>query len=444
MYRPDETDKPITFEEKKHGDPVMVPRSPGQSVYKDLINRARSGGGGQKEEEVPTEKPRRKEAIEHTKKKLEPKQGESADPVGKRASQLAPEKQQQLTDWLGEKAKEGTLSEDAIMEFIDQIDSDDPVGARYEQLDPQQKKRFDNWLKKKAKEGTLAEDTIMEYLNKRNPSRSKLPEGQYWKGIGDGSKPKMKKNYVGDASVESAMASAMNWAVSKIMMDRADPKPGDQGYLDEDDLLALNSALPPLPGDSAEGRPCGEGEDPEQGHCKGPGGPMQTGPAGPMSDDPKTLRKMGGPPGGGGGGKPPTPPKGVGLDMPEDPKRASRTATHIQVMKNSDPQDPGRTSWAVNKMFGGAAIKPTPKGPAGASRPMAENLARQQYDDARHTMEQSGWQETSNMGDRTTWSKGGANITMQTGPTGNTGQYTNQFLVHTPKAAPKKRGLFGR
>jgi hypothetical protein len=246
-----------------------------------------------------------------------------------------------------------------------------------------------------------------------------------------------------------SLASEMNWsAESKIMMDRADPKPGDPGYIDENDLLALNSALPPLPGDSAEGRPCGEGEDPEQGHCKGPGGPMQTGPAGPMSDDPKLLRKMGGPGGGGGGGggggKPPAPPKGVGLDMQEDPKRKARTATHIQVMKNSDPKDPKRTSWALNKMFGGGALKTTPKGTAGTSQPMAENLARTQYDDARHTMEQSGWQETSNMGNRTSWSKGGSSITMQTGPTGNTGQYTNQFVVQTPKAAPKKRGLFGR
>jgi hypothetical protein len=76
---------------------------------------------------------------------------------------------------------------------------------------------------------------------------------------------------------------------------------------------------------------------------------------------------------------------------------------------------------------------------------MAEHLARQQYDDARHTMEQSGWQETSNMGNRTTWSKGGANIAMQVGPvkTG-TGQFTNQFMAFTPKSAPKKRGMFGR
>ncbi len=312
MSRPRITDKPITFDEPKHGTPVHVPKAPGMSVFRDLVNNTRMGRD---------KTPRRKEAIEHTKKK-----------------------------------DEGEPSQEA-----------------------------------------------------------------------------------------AAVASDMNWSSeSKIMMDRADPKPGDPGCPSEEDLLALNSALPPLPGDSAEGRPCGEGEDPEQGHCKGPGGPMQTGPAGPMSDDPKTLRKMGGPGGGGGGGKPPAPPKGVGLDMQEDPQRKARTATHIQVMKNSDPKDPKRTSWALNKMFGGGAVKQTPKGMGGSSQPMAEHIARQQYDDARHTMEQSGWQETSNMGNRTTWSKGGGNIIMQTGPSGNSGQYTNQFLVHTPKAAPKKRGLFGR
>jgi hypothetical protein len=305
MFRPGIGDKPITFEAPEHGTPVHVPKAPGMSVFRDLIDKARSG------RDKP---PRRKEAIEHTKK------------------------------------KEGEPSQEA-----------------------------------------------------------------------------------------AALASDMNWSGSKIMMDRADPKPGHPGCPSESDLLALDSALPPLPGDSAEGRPCGEGEDPERGHCKDLGAP--SGPAGPMSDDPKVLRKMAPP---GGGGKPPAPPKGVGLDIQEDPQRKSRTATHIQVMKNSDPKDPKRTSWALNKMFGGAAIKQTPKGMGGASQPMAEHIARQQYDDARHTMEQSGWQETSNMGNRTTWSKGGANVTMQTGPSGDRGQYTNQFLVHTPKAAPKKRGLFGR
>jgi hypothetical protein len=172
---------------------------------------------------------------------------------------------------------------------------------------------------------------------------------------------------------------------------------------------------------------------------------MQTGPAGPMSDDPKALRKMGPPGGGGGGGgRPPAPPKGVGLEMQDDPQRKARTATHVQVMKNSDPQDPNRTSWALNHMFGGGGTKTTPKGMGGSSSPMSEDLARRQYDDARHTMEQSGWQETSNVGNRTTWNKGGANIAMQTGPSGTQGQFTNQFMAFTPKAAPKKRGLFGR
>ena len=304
MFRPGITDKPITFDAPEHGTPVHVPKAPGESVFRDLIDKARLGRD---------KTPRRKEAIEHTKK------------------------------------KEGEPSQEA-----------------------------------------------------------------------------------------AALASDMNWSESKIMMDRADPKPGHPGCPSEGDLLALDSALPPLPGDSAEGRPCGEGEDPERGHCKDLGAPR---PAGPMSDDPKVLRKMAPP---GGGGKPPAPPKGVGLDMPEDPKRKSRTATQIQLLKNSDPKDSKRTSWSVSKMFGGGAVKQTPKGLGGGSQPMAEHIARQQYDDARHSMEQSGWQETSNMGNRTTWSKGGANITMQTGPSGDRGQYTNQFLVHTSKAAPKKRGMFGR
>lgn len=359
MFRPGLMDKPITFEAPEHGTPVKVPKAPGESVFRDLIDRARSDRG-QKQEET---EPDRKGAVEHTKKKNEKEQ------------------------------------------------SDNPVEDRLAKLGPDKKKQFVQWLNDKAKTGTVLEDDVLDFMDKNSMS-----------------------------SAESALASALNWSLSKIMMDRADPKPGDPGCPSEDDLLALDAALPPLPGDSAEGRPCGEGEDPERGHCKGPGGPgMQTG---PMSDDPKTLRKMGGPPG--GGGKPPAPPKGVGLEIQDDPQRKARTATHIQVMKNSDPKDPKRTSWALNKMFGGGAVKNTPKGMGGSSKPMAEKLARQQYDDARHTMEQSGWQETSNMGNRTTWGKGGANITMQTGPSGNTGQYTNQFLVHTPKAAPKKRGLFGR
>jgi hypothetical protein len=428
-------------------------------VYKDLINRARSGGGGQKEDE-PTEKPRRKEAIEHTKKKgggggttkKKSTTKKKKSPAKKKKTKKDPHAPRKRTK--KEDVPPESLEEDTKKWEQDSFTGKEkkPRKKKGEMPYEYQDKQIDTWDPEESPEEAKPKmqherrkQTRKEYKRKEDAKKKKEREKAK-----KGKKGKKKlaaslADFLHWGKPAPSLASEMNWsAESKIMMDRADPKPGDPGFLEEDDLLALNSALPPLPGDSAEGRPCGEGEDPEQGHCKGPGGPMQTGPAGPMSDDPKTLRKMGGPPGGGGGGKPPTPPKGVGLDMPEDPKRASRTATHIQVMKNSDPQDPGRTSWAVNKMFGGAAIKPTPKGPAGASRPMAENLARQQYDDARHTMEQSGWQETSNMGDRTTWSKGGANITMQTGPTGNTGQYTNQFLVHTPKAAPKKRGLFGR
>ena len=375
MYR--RKGKPITFDEPKHGTPVHVPKSPGRGVYKDLIDRVKFGkkaGDALKD----ADEAKKKEGQE-----------DRPDPDRKGAVKHTKE-----------------LDKGSEKEAVEPEQSVDPVGDKMQSLTPEQHKKFNRWLRDKAKKGTLEEDVILEY---------------------------MKTRYG-----ESGVAASLNWAIA---------------IASENGLLALDSALPPLPGDtatsetpalfdlpgdSAEARPCGEGEDPERGHCKDP---RQAGPAGPMSDDPKLLRKMG--PGGGGGGQPPAPPKGVGLDMQEDPQRKARTATHVQVMKNSDPKDPKRTSWALNKMFGGSAIKQTPKGMGGTSQPMAENIARQQYDDARHTMEQSGWQETSNMGGRTTWSKGGGNITMQTGPSGNQGQYTNQFLVHTPKAQPK-RGLFGR
>ena len=66
MFRPRGTDKPITFKEPEHGTPVRVPKAPGMGVFRDLIDKTLQGRGKGKEEA-----PRRKEAIEHTKKKKE-------------------------------------------------------------------------------------------------------------------------------------------------------------------------------------------------------------------------------------------------------------------------------------------------------------------------------------------------------------------------------------
>jgi hypothetical protein len=390
----------------------------------DLIERARFGRGQKQEEEVAPKKedpkPRRKEAIEHTKKKegggtptkkkSPAKKKKSTTKKKTKKDPYAPRKRKKSEDVPPESLEEDTKKWEGDSFTGKEKKPRKKKGNKdYEYQDRQ----VDEWDPEQSPEETKP------YQQKE---RRKQTQKEYKRKVD-------KKNKKGKKKLAASLADFLYWG---------EPEPSLASGMDwstEDSLLALDSSLPSLPGDSAEGRPCGEGEDPERGHCKDP---MQTGPAGPMSDDPKTLRKMGGPPG--GGGKPPTPPKGVGLDMQEDPQRNARTATHIQVMKNSDPKDPKRTSWAINKMLGGGAVKQTPKGMAGTSRPMAEKLARQQYDDAKHTMKQSGWQETSNMGNRTTWNKGGASVTMQTGPSGDIGQYTNQFVVHAPA---KKKGLFG-
>ncbi len=406
MFRPGLGDKPITFEAPEHGTPVKVPMAPGQSVFRDLIDRARSGRG-QQQEAPPEKEPRRKEAIEHTKKKGEPSQ-EMKDEQDKWEG----------PGYEGEEApkKKGDKPYEYQERQVDEWDPEQsPEEAKpYMQKERRRQTQKDYKRKKDAKK-------------KKKAAASSIADTLHWDGP------------------EYSLASDMNWsAESKIMMDRADPKPGDPGCPSEEDLLALNSALPPLPGDSAEGRPCGDGEDPEQGHCKGPGGPASpAGPAGPMSDDPKVLRKM--------GGKPPAPPKDVGLGIPEDPQRKARTATQTQLLMNSDPKDSKRTAWAVSKLFPGSSAKQTEKGLSGTSMPMEPNRAKSQYDDAQHSMEQSGWNKTSEMQGRSMWNKGGANVSLSLrrepgyeNAMSESGQFVNQFLVHTPKAAPKKRGLFGR
>ena len=165
-------------------------------------------------------------------------------------------------------------------------------------------------------------------------------------------------------------------------------------------------------------------------------------------------------------------PKHQSVKPKTDPQREQRTAQHVQLLNNSNPKDSKRTAWAVSKMFGGGAVKDvfyddidpktgkkTLKGKGGNSQPMPKQLAFQQYDDARHSMEQSGWREIGNSGqgwygakdgNRTTWSKGGANVSLQVGrepghrnAMSETGQFVNQFTVHAPRPK-KKRGLFGQ
>jgi len=230
---------------------------------------------------------------------------------------------------------------------------------------------------------------------------------------------------------ESALASDMNWSGSKIMMDRAE-QPVIPSCPPEKELLELDSALPSLPGASVTARPCGEGEDPERGHCN-PNTTLPQRQRGLMSDEPKALRN-----------------REQSVKPKTDPQREQRTAQQVQLLKNSDPKDSKRTAWAVSKLFPGSAAQQTDRGLSGSSTPMEPRQAMRQYGDAQHSMEKSGWTKTSEMQGRSTWSKGGANVSLSLSREpghenvmSEAGQFVNQFTVHAPRPKPKKRGLFG-
>jgi len=146
------------------------------------------------------------------------------------------------------------------------------------------------------------------------------------------------------------------------------------------------------------------------------------------SDDPKFLQR----------GKSVQPPAGVGLGPAEDPQRAQRTAQHVENLKRIDPEDSKKTAWAMDKMFPGTKAKPAKDGGIiGGGKSAGPEQAKQQYDDTRQTLEQAGWQNTSDMPGQSTYSKGSSNISLRTDGTGTA------YKLHAPPQA-KKRGLFGK
>lgn len=247
----------------------------------------------------------------------------------------------------------------------------------------------------------------------RDKGREEAVPPEFESKKGPGLYQKMKDVFE-DKQQDERVASRLNWSVSKIVQDRAE-QPEHKGCPDEGKLLALDSALPELPGDSAQGRPCGDDEKyPDK--CSMPGGRPSP------SDDPKFLQR----------GKQAKP--GIGLGPTEDPQRAQRTSQHVQNLKRIDPSDTKKTAWAMDKMFGSKGKPSKDGGIVGGGRTSSPEQAKQTYDDARHSLEQAGWQQTSDMPGQSTYSKGSANISLRTDRTGTA------YKLHAP---PKKRGLLG-
>jgi hypothetical protein len=93
-------------------------------------------------------------------------------------------------------------------------------------------------------------------------------------------------------------------------------------------------------------------------------------------------------------------------------------------------------------MFGVSNPKQTDDGKyAGGTPAASKEEAVQRNDDAKVALTDSGWENTSDMGSRSTWKKGSTSVVLELGS--KAGSYGNKFMTVGPKpAAPKKKGWF--
>jgi len=227
----------------------------------------------------------------------------------------------------------------------------------------------------------------------------------------------------------ASVASDLNWSGARIMQDRVDDNyQSPQGGCPEDDV--------------AEGRPCGDGEDPERGKCNPNMAPEPTGrqpnprkpeydtgvSKGPQSDLPKAFKGA--------------PKEGVGLKPTADPAREQRMAQHVSTLTQDDGSDHTNTANGMGRMMGSRKPRQLDDGgflvgsPAGSPE-----QAKQQNDDYKDTLTKSGWSNQSDMGGSSTWSKGNTVVQLKMGANKG-GQQGNQMKVVGPQAQPKKKGFF--
>ncbi|KKN46615.1 hypothetical protein LCGC14_0671200 [marine sediment metagenome] len=264
------------------------------------------------------------------------------------------------------------------------------------------------------------------------PKKSNVPEGGDggpWIDNGAAKTKKEEEPSQDEQKAESALAYQLTWG--KIVQDRVD-----------DDLERKRHSR--CSDDVAEGRPCGDGEDPKKGKCN-PDIQAPTAPAAPAA-----------PPG--GGGKPPgrsegpagkadkgyrmsdklkgPAQEGIGLQPGQDAGREARMAQHVDFLSQDNGMDTKQTTNLMHNMLGGD-ITSNPDGTNSVgSRAATPQEAKQQNDDFKDTLTKTGWEPHSEMGSKSVWKKGNTAVILEKKNNGNQMKIKNL----RPAAPPKQRG----
>jgi hypothetical protein len=294
--------------------------------------------------------------------------------------------------------------------------------------------------------GERRRQTSKEYKRKRDAGDAKVPKAKSKKKAAPKKKAAKKKAAKKKAApkkkaakkkaapkkkaakkAKSSLAPQLTWG--RIMQDRVD-----------DNYQSPKGGCPSNE-DVAEGRPCGDGEDPEKGKCNPNMSPEPTGrqpnprkpeydtgiSKGPQSDLPKAFK--------------PAPKEGMGLKPTADPAREQRMGQHVSTLTQDDGSDHNNTANGMGRMMGSRKPRQLDDGGLLVGSPAASpEQAKQQNDDYKDTLTKSGWENQSDMGGSSTWRKGNTTVQLKMG--GNKGgQQGNQMKVVGPPQ-PKKKGLF--
>jgi len=265
----------------------------------------------------------------------------------------------------------------------------------------------------KFRRGERRKQTSKEYKRRRD--------------AGEAPAPKAKKKKTDKKKAKSSLAPQLTWG--RIMQDRVDDNyQSPQGGCPSDDV--------------AEGRPCGEGEDPEKGKCNPNMSPEPTGrqpttrkpeydtgiSKGPQNDSDRAFKGA--------------PKEGIGLKPSADPAREQRMAQHVSTLTQDDGSDHTNTANGMGRMMGSRKPRQLEDGGFLVGSPAASpEQAKQQNDDYKDTLTKSGWENQSDMGGSSTWRKGNTVVQLKMGANKG-GQQGNQMKVVGPQAQPKKKGLF--
>ena len=188
------------------------------------------------------------------------------------------------------------------------------------------------------------------------------------------------------------------------------------------------------PMDVAEGRPCGDGEDPKKGKCNDglapppkqqkPAQQRPTGPAGKTDKGYRMSDKIKGPV-----------QEGIGIQPGQDASRETRMAQHVDFLSQDNGMDTKQTTNLMAHMMGGKPVQQADGTSMVGSKPVATpQEAKQQNDDYRDTLTKTGWETYSEMGNKSVYKKGNTAIVLEKQPNGNQMKIKN---LRSP-AAPQR------